>query len=254
MQRRPRLAGRSLLALLVCFPVAIAAAYLAAEAFRSTGTAPDGFAVGDQLLGSVIANPDAFTVFVAFCAGVAGMLSLTSHKSAVLIGVLVSVTTIPSAANVAVAAAYDGWSSSAGSLAQLGINLGVIVLAGRLTLAVQRAVFAVRRRRQARVGWVTLGESPHERPHGAYHNDSDIGCFWDAALQCFRDGRKCRRRRPAAPVEPAAGTRARGLWRAPSPAARSLVDHRARRAVTPSRAGAGPALLRTLCVGRPGAG
>ena len=45
-------------------------------------------------------------VLVALLAGTAGMLSLTSAKSGALIGVLVSVTTIPAAANIGVAAAY----------------------------------------------------------------------------------------------------------------------------------------------------
>ena len=47
--------------------------------------------------------------FVAFCAGVAGMLSLTTAKSGALIGVLISVTTIPAAANIAVAFVYTDW-------------------------------------------------------------------------------------------------------------------------------------------------
>ena len=56
-----------------------------------------------------ISNPDFFSFFVAFVAGVAGILSLTSAKSGALIGVLISVTTIPAAANIGVAAAYGDW-------------------------------------------------------------------------------------------------------------------------------------------------
>ena len=37
------------------------------------------------------------------------MLSLTTAKSGALIGVLISVTTIPAAANIGVAAAYGDW-------------------------------------------------------------------------------------------------------------------------------------------------
>jgi hypothetical protein len=50
---------------------------------------------------------------------------------------------------VGVSAAYD-WSSSAGSLGQLGVNLGGILLAGTVTLAIQRALFERRRRRHVR--------------------------------------------------------------------------------------------------------
>jgi uncharacterized hydrophobic protein (TIGR00271 family) len=147
VERRPRLALTSLEALAVGFPVAIAAACLAAAAFKATGITAEVFTGADHSLSEVIASPDFFTVFVAFCAGVAGTLSLTTAKSSVLIGVLISVTTIPAAANVGVAAAYGDWSACLGSLGQLGLNLGTIIVAGSLTLAVQYAV-TVRRGRE----------------------------------------------------------------------------------------------------------
>ena len=146
VQGRGLLATRSLTALAVSFPIAIGAAYLASRIFRATDLTPQEFTGADHSLSAIIANPDAFTVIVAFCAGIAGMLSLTSAKSSVLIGVLISVTTIPAAANVGVAAAYSDWPTFRGSLLQLAINLVVIVVAGALTLAVQRAVYLRRRR------------------------------------------------------------------------------------------------------------
>jgi uncharacterized membrane protein len=88
-------------------------------------------------------------VIVALLAGCAGVLSLTSTKSGALIGVLVSVTTIPAAANVGVAAAYGDWSEWRGALLQLAINVTAIFFAGITTLAVQRAAFFARRRRRA---------------------------------------------------------------------------------------------------------
>ena len=63
-----------------------------------------------------------------------GMLSLTNAKSGALIGVLISVTTIPAASNIGVAAAYGDWDEAGGAAAQLAINLSSIVLAGVLTL------------------------------------------------------------------------------------------------------------------------
>jgi len=146
VQGRRTLAARSLAALAVGFPVAIAASYAASLIYRATGLTPDVFTEADHTLSDVIASPDAFSVIVAFCAGVAGMLSLTSAKSSVLIGVLISVTTIPAAANVGVAAAYSDWPSFRGSLAQLAINLATIVVAGTLTLGVQRVIYLRRRR------------------------------------------------------------------------------------------------------------
>lgn len=84
---------------------------------------------------------------MALVAGMAGMLSLTSAKSGALIGVLVSVTTIPAAANMGVAAALGAWGEAAGAAAQLAINLAAIVVAGALTLYVQRRAYETRRRK-----------------------------------------------------------------------------------------------------------
>jgi uncharacterized hydrophobic protein (TIGR00271 family) len=145
VERRPALAVRSLTALAAGFPIAIAAAWVSSAVYRETGLTSADFSSADHSLSDVIANPDWFSVIVAFCAGVAGMLSLTTAKSSVLIGVLISVTTIPAAANVGVSLAYRDWGPMWGSLGQLGLNLSVIVVAGTLTLAVQRAVWLRRR-------------------------------------------------------------------------------------------------------------
>ena len=74
------------------------------------------------------------------------MLSLTSAKSGALIGVLVSVTTIPAAANIGVAAAYGEWAEWRGAMLQLAVNLAAILLAGVGTLFVQRRLYMRRRR------------------------------------------------------------------------------------------------------------
>ena len=148
VQRRRDLATRSGVALAVGFPLAIAAVFLASLVFKATDLTPEEFTAADHGIANLISSPDAFTVIVALCAGAAGMLSLSTAKSGALIGVLISVTTIPAAANVGVAAAYgdrDGWT---GSLAQLALNLVSIVAAGTLVLAVQRILYA--RRRSAR--------------------------------------------------------------------------------------------------------
>ena len=147
VQRRGALAWRSFVALAVAFPIAIALTLLVVLAFKATGVTPDTFTEQDHELSSVIASPDFLAFFVAFCAGIAGVLSLTTAKSGALIGVLISVTTIPAAANVAVAAGYGDWSACVGSLGQLALNLAAILLAGTGTLYAQRLLY--RRRRQA---------------------------------------------------------------------------------------------------------
>jgi uncharacterized hydrophobic protein (TIGR00271 family) len=145
VQRRRDVARRSLRALVVGFPVGITAAFLFALALRATDLDPAGFAATDHPLTDFITRPDRFSFIVAFVAGIAGALALTSSKSGALIGVLVSVTTIPAAANIGIACAYGEWGEWRGAMLQLAVNLAAIVLAGTLTLFVQRRLYMRRR-------------------------------------------------------------------------------------------------------------
>ncbi|HYP48270.1 MAG TPA: DUF389 domain-containing protein [Thermoleophilaceae bacterium] len=147
VERQGGLARRSLTALILGFPVGIALALVATVIFKETGVAPGSFTPDDHPLTDFISHPDFFSFFVAYIAGTAGVLSLTSAKSGALIGVLISVTTIPAASNVGVAAAYGDWSEASGAAAQLAINLAASVLAGVVTLVVQRRSYVARRHR-----------------------------------------------------------------------------------------------------------
>jgi hypothetical protein len=62
-----------------------------------------------------------------------------------LVGVLISVATIPAAANIGVAAAYNDGEEWVGAMEQLAVNLAMIVLAGILTLFIQRKLYQRRR-------------------------------------------------------------------------------------------------------------
>lgn len=145
VQRRPRLAIRSLTALLVGFPMAIAVTAAFVLVLVAIGVAPE---VLVQVQTRFISEPDEYAVLVALLAGSAGMLSLTTSKSSALIGVFVSVTTIPAAADIGVALAYQHYAELGGAAVQLGLNLVCIVVAGVLTLLAQRLAF-VRRARAA---------------------------------------------------------------------------------------------------------
>lgn len=141
------LARRSLVALLAGFPLGIAVTVGASLLFVALGVFPEAFARQPHPFTDFISQPDVTSFILAYLAGTAGVLSLTSAKSGALIGVLISVTTIPSAANIGVGAAYGDWPESAGALLQLSINLSTIVLAGIVTLFVQRRLYLARRRR-----------------------------------------------------------------------------------------------------------
>jgi uncharacterized hydrophobic protein (TIGR00271 family) len=147
VERRGRLALRSISALAIGLPLTVLVVLLASIVFKATGVTPDTFSEADHSLSASISNPDFFAFFVAFCAGIAGMLSLSTAKSGALIGVLISVTTVLAASNIGVSLAYgdsDGWQ---GSLAQLAINVAAILTAGILTLWIQRLLYRARRLR-----------------------------------------------------------------------------------------------------------
>jgi len=147
VHRRADVARRSLIALAVGFPLAIAAAYLFTLLARATGLLDADIESSQHALTEFISHPDTFSFIVAALAGAAGVLSLTSAKSGALIGVLISVTTILAAANIGIAAALGDWSDWRGSIAQLAVNLVAIVLAGVGTLEIQRALYRRRLRR-----------------------------------------------------------------------------------------------------------
>ena len=147
VQRSSVLARRSALALAVGFPIGIVGTFVTTLLFQGLNQIPASIDFDSHALTDFIAHPDFFSVWVAIGAGIIGTLSLTTAKSSVLVGVLISVTTIPAAANIGVAAAYGDWSTTGGAALQLGINLVAIFIAGFLTLYVQRRIYVTRRHR-----------------------------------------------------------------------------------------------------------
>ena len=141
VQHQLPLARRSLVALAVGFTAAIGATVLGTLILKAVGTAPDELSAELHPATLFISEPSTWSVIVALLAGVAGVLSLTTAKSGALIGVLISVTTIPAAANVGVAAAYGDWDEFTGALVQLVINVLSLLVAGIATLALQRAAY-----------------------------------------------------------------------------------------------------------------
>jgi hypothetical protein len=90
------------------------------------------------------------TIVVALVAGVAGMLALETRASSG-VGVAISVTTIPAAAYLGVAAGLGELGKAAGALGVLGTNVAMLVVGASLTLGLQRVLMrrAVARRTPA---------------------------------------------------------------------------------------------------------
>ncbi|MEV4142517.1 DUF389 domain-containing protein [Amycolatopsis sp. NPDC049691] len=78
------------------------------------------------------------SLVVAMLAGAAGMLAMTSAKSAALVGVFISVTTVPAAGYAVIAAVAGEWSRCLQSVGQLLVNLLGIVAAAAIVLTLRR--------------------------------------------------------------------------------------------------------------------
>jgi hypothetical protein len=135
---RAGLAARSFFALTVGLAVASLVAGLLTHVLDLLDLLPSSFHVGENGL-SGLTTVNSSTVVVAFAAGVAGMLALETRASAA-VGVAISVTTIPASAYLGVAAGEGEVDKATGALAVLGINVGMLLVGGSLTLMVQRAL------------------------------------------------------------------------------------------------------------------
>jgi len=145
-EKRRDLFRRSFRALVIGFPLGITATFLTALVLNGLDLIPQDFSEGTHPFTQFISSPDGWSFLVALLAGVAGLLSLTSAKSGALVGVLISVTTIPAAANIGVAAATGDWHEWLGAMEQLSLNLTAILIAGTATLLLQRRLYVRRRR------------------------------------------------------------------------------------------------------------
>lgn len=151
-RRTPGLAPAALRALLGGFGIAL----VISTAFWSVAYQFDAFTRTQAATGPLtefIIKPDGWSLLVAVLAGIAGTLSLTTSKSGPLVGVFISVTTIPAVGTMAVAASCGVWDEVGSAALQLVINIAGMVVAGTLTLLLQGEVWhrvSTRFRRQVR--------------------------------------------------------------------------------------------------------
>lgn len=120
------------------FAVAIAMTTALALVARLAGWITPADLSDPRPLTGFIWAPDRWSVVVALLAGAAGVLSLTAGRSNALVGVFISVTTVPAAGNLGLAFALGVPEEIGGASAQLAINLAGMTLAGCLVLTVQR--------------------------------------------------------------------------------------------------------------------
>jgi uncharacterized hydrophobic protein (TIGR00271 family) len=135
-----------LLALLGGFLAAMAVTLLFGLAVRGSGKTPGPFLAGVRPVADFINAPDVFSVIVAILAGIVGVVSLTEARTNALIGVFISVTTIPAAASVGMSIAYSSWSEAGGSALQLLLNVVLLIVVGAAGLSTQRRIWRWRAR------------------------------------------------------------------------------------------------------------
>ncbi|WP_448626542.1 DUF389 domain-containing protein [Geodermatophilus sp. URMC 64] len=123
------------------FAVAIGVTALLALLGRALGWFTVADLTGDRPATGFITAPDRWSLLVAVLAGITGVLSLTSAKSGALVGVFISVTTVPAAGAIALGLALGESRQIGEGAAQLGINLAGILAAALTTLLVQKALW-----------------------------------------------------------------------------------------------------------------
>jgi uncharacterized membrane protein len=69
------------------------------------------------------------------------VVSLTESRANALIGVFISITTLPAAASIGLSVAFGSWHDAAGSLYQLLLNVVILIVVGALGLSTQRSLW-----------------------------------------------------------------------------------------------------------------
>jgi uncharacterized hydrophobic protein (TIGR00271 family) len=128
-------------ALTVGFGLAVVAALLLGLIIRAAGLEPREFALGVRPVSNLVNTPNWFSVIVAVLAGVVGVISLAEARASTLIGVFISVTTIPAAADMGVSAAFGSGQEALGSFEQLLLNVFLLALVAAVGIPAQRAIW-----------------------------------------------------------------------------------------------------------------
>lgn len=135
-----------LFALVAGFIGAIVITLLFGLTIRWSGHTPRLYSLGLRPVSDLINSPNLFSLVVAVLAGIVGVVSLTEARAGTLIGVFISVTTIPAAADLGLSMAYASWSEAGGAALQLLLNVVVLIAVGALMLRLQRIIWRRLRR------------------------------------------------------------------------------------------------------------
>jgi uncharacterized membrane protein len=133
--------GKGFVLLLASFALAIGVVAVLALLARVFGLVTPAMVTAPRPQTGFIWHPDVWSFVVALVAGTVGVLALSLQKTSTMVGVFISVTTVPAAGNLALGLAFTNSSEILGSLAQLGINVACMLVSGVAVLALMRAAW-----------------------------------------------------------------------------------------------------------------
>jgi uncharacterized hydrophobic protein (TIGR00271 family) len=142
--------GRSVAALTGGFALAMACSLLLALVIRGAGLESRSYQLGLRPVAALIDTPNWLSFMVALLAGVVGVISLTEARSSTLIGVFISVTTIPAASDAGVSLAFGLGHEAWASFLQLVLNVTVLTVVAAFGIPIQRAIWLRAARRRAK--------------------------------------------------------------------------------------------------------
>jgi uncharacterized hydrophobic protein (TIGR00271 family) len=144
-ERSRRPVRRAFIALGVGFGLAIMASFVFSLIIRGLGQTPRDYILGIRPVSDLISQPNLFSVVVAVLAGLVGVISILQSRANALIGVFISVTTIPAAAAMGLSAAFGQWHQAAEATEQLVLNVVILLVVGVAALMLQRKFWTGRR-------------------------------------------------------------------------------------------------------------
>lgn len=136
--RRPRAAWQGAWVALSGLLLAAGAAILTTLLMNATGVLPADANLLEKPLLEERVKPGWYSVAVALAAGMVGVIALAQEKRETLVGVVAAVALVPAAAAAGIALLSKDPTRALGGLGLLGINVGMIVIAGIATLLVLR--------------------------------------------------------------------------------------------------------------------
>lgn len=139
---------RGLRTLILGLGVAVLVSVLATWFFETTGVVENGVAAVNEAMTTFVSVIDGFTIIVAITAGIAAMVAFIVDQGRTVVGVAISVTTIPAAAYIGIALADRDFDQAAAALGVLTVNIICLILAQIITLALAKFWRQSRRRRE----------------------------------------------------------------------------------------------------------